>query len=310
MPLKKLTTSPEHSIALTDDEFWSMFAGDLRQVTSHVVIYAPYLWDERLDFVASFLRGFIERGGIVCVFVKMKRGWDWRGGWSEEEHADLVEFQRRLELLLSWGVHVNLKKNVHQKIAILDGKVHYEGSLNMLSHGENGENMRRFSSESEATLMKEKHGTDLCVDCVAATAKHSIGANDESQFARIGAALKRRRLALGMSQEKVANHAGISRSRYGQLEKFCNASLPVYFKLLSTLGMTSLIVLLRDIQPVASFQERLEMSRFEQQPDLTLLRKRDGVYRDVPEKFHPKRAFASKTMLASNPNSSVVAELV
>lgn len=298
MPRKKQILQIERSIALTDDEFWSMFAGDLRQVTSHIVIYAPYLWDERLDFVASFVRGFVERGGIVCIFVQMKRGWDWRGGWSEEEHAELVEFQRRLELLLSWGVHVNLKKKVHQKIAILDGKVHYEGSLNMLSHIDNGENMRRFSSEAEADLMKEKHGTDLCVDCVAATAKHSIGANDETQFARLGASLKSKRLALGMSQEKVANHAGISRSRYGQLEKSCNASLEVYFKVLRALGLSSLTVPLRDIQPVASFQERLEMSHFEEQPDLTLLRKRDGVYRDIPEKFLPKTAFASRKIVA------------
>jgi hypothetical protein len=48
----------------------------------------------------------------------------------------------------SIGVNVIERRNMHQKVAIIDNDVAWEGSLNILSHRDSGEQMRRFTGQS------------------------------------------------------------------------------------------------------------------------------------------------------------------
>jgi phosphatidylserine/phosphatidylglycerophosphate/cardiolipin synthase-like enzyme len=63
--------------------------------------------------------------------------------------------QRTLDLLTDSGVSVVFKSNIHQKFAVMDQKVVWYGSINLLSYGSAQESIMRIDSANIANeLMK------------------------------------------------------------------------------------------------------------------------------------------------------------
>jgi len=48
---------------------------------------------------------------------------------------DRIALNRMLQLLKDSGINVVLKSNIHQKFAIIDQKIVWYGSINLLSYG-------------------------------------------------------------------------------------------------------------------------------------------------------------------------------
>ena len=68
---------------------------------------------------------------------------------------DHTSLQRTLDLLTNNGVSVAFKSNIHQKFAIMDQKVVWYGSINLLSYGSAQESIMRIESSNIANeLMK------------------------------------------------------------------------------------------------------------------------------------------------------------
>jgi hypothetical protein len=62
-----------------------------------------------------------------------------------------------LDLLTDWGASVVFKSNIHQQFAIMDHKVVWYGSINLLSCGSAQESIMRIESSNIANeLMKSK----------------------------------------------------------------------------------------------------------------------------------------------------------
>jgi hypothetical protein len=67
------------------------------------------------------------------------------------EQAEIV-----IDQLRSMGCKVMEKRSMHQKIAIIDTDIVWEGSLNILSHQDSGEQMRRFEGkDSPEEIIKD-----------------------------------------------------------------------------------------------------------------------------------------------------------
>lgn len=62
------------------------------------------------------------------------------GGGSRDEVNELVRSLRDL------GITVDLRARMHEKIAIVDGRILWHGSLNILSHRDTYESMLRLES--------------------------------------------------------------------------------------------------------------------------------------------------------------------
>jgi superfamily II DNA or RNA helicase len=76
--------------------------------------------------------------------------------FTPKDHAAL---QRTLNLLTSNGVSVVFKSNIHQKFAIMDQKVVWYGSINLLSYGSAQESIMRIEGSNIANeLMKSIDG--------------------------------------------------------------------------------------------------------------------------------------------------------
>ena len=72
--------------------------------------------------------------------------------FPEKDHSAL---QKALNLLTSNGINIIFKSNIHQKFAIMDQKIVWYGSINLLSYGSAQESIMRIESSNIANeLMK------------------------------------------------------------------------------------------------------------------------------------------------------------
>lgn len=67
--------------------------------------------------------------------------------FAEKDHESL---QKTLNILTSNGVAIIHKSNIHQKFAIMDQKIVWYGSINLLSYGNAQESIMRIESSNIA----------------------------------------------------------------------------------------------------------------------------------------------------------------
>jgi len=119
--------------------FYQKFREDLLHASHEVVIESPYITKDRMKTLYPVFERLVDRGVKVFVMTRDPR-----------EHSETLEVQsedeiRRFEVL---GVQVLLcTGNHHRKLAILDRKILWEGSLNILSQTKSREVMRRIDDE-------------------------------------------------------------------------------------------------------------------------------------------------------------------
>lgn len=119
--------------------FYQAFIRDLRRCRTEVIIESPYMTTNRLALLAPTLRKLVKRG------VKVKVNTRFPG-----HHDELLRIQAWIatKTLKQIGVKVRFFNDFHhRKIAVLDGHILYEGSLNILSQANSREVMRRIESE-------------------------------------------------------------------------------------------------------------------------------------------------------------------
>ncbi len=145
---KPTTTLPSGlltSSLFDQDTFYPRFLPDLEGCTSEVIIESPFITARRLRKLLPILRGLRARGVKIVVNTK-----------HPDEHED--EYLRRdaqlaVGILLDLGATVLYTGGHHRKLAILDRKILFEGSLNILSQNDSCEIMRRIDSEELARQM-------------------------------------------------------------------------------------------------------------------------------------------------------------
>lgn len=127
--------------------FYSQFIRDLHASKHEVIIESPFITSERMAQLYPVFEELIKAGVRVFILTRDPR-----------EHADGYEIQSELEIqrFEALGVQVLLcLGNHHRKLAILDRRILWEGSLNILSQINSREIMRRFEDETSALEMFE-----------------------------------------------------------------------------------------------------------------------------------------------------------
>lgn len=123
--------------------FYKAFLRDLEACKEEVIIESPFITTDRMKTLKPTFERLVIKGIRVYVITR-----------DPEEHSNGYEIQseeeiRYFEVL---GVQVLLcLGNHHRKLAILDRKVLWEGSLNILSQSHSREIMRRIENK-ELTL--------------------------------------------------------------------------------------------------------------------------------------------------------------
>ena len=135
------------STLFDEKTFYSAFIRDLESCRNEVIIESPYITSKRAEMLIPIFDSLLLRGVKIYVMTRDPQEHDENMEYQSEDA--ISQFERMgVQVLLCIGNH-------HRKLAILDRKTLWEGSLNILSQNKSREIMRRIESEELAIQMFE-----------------------------------------------------------------------------------------------------------------------------------------------------------
>jgi predicted RNA-binding Zn-ribbon protein involved in translation (DUF1610 family) len=123
----------------TERNFWAQFLRDIKTVENSLIILSPFLSVRRSGILMNYFQAMVLRGIELRVYTRPV---------SEQTGEMANQAEVVIEQLRSIGATVTERTKMHQKIAVIDNALAWEGSLNILSHRDSGEQMRRFEGKS------------------------------------------------------------------------------------------------------------------------------------------------------------------
>jgi len=145
---KILTNKPNDfkSRLYNEKTFLKQFLKDLDNCKSEVIIESPYITTARMDTFYPVFQGLLHKKIKIHLITR-----------DPVDHEDeFFRYQAVNEVMKTSELGVNvvlLKGRHHRKLAIIDKKILWEGSLNILSYSNSLEIMRRIEGVTLATQM-------------------------------------------------------------------------------------------------------------------------------------------------------------
>lgn len=160
----------------TGQEFWPQFVYDIKKALNRIIILSPFLSAQRAGKLMNLLTSLVRKG--IKIFVITRPPNEQSGVMVEQ--AEIV-----IGKLTQIGVRTVFRSKMHQKVAIIDNDLAWEGSLNILSHNNTQEQMRRIVGEktikqiydnlSLEELDKEHESNlQLCPECSSKGLKNYV----------------------------------------------------------------------------------------------------------------------------------------
>ena len=121
--------------------FLPVYCNDIVNASREILIVSPFVTKRRtLQMMQNF--GIALGNGVKVVVVTRP---------SEDfNDRDLTSWQTTVELVRSSGIVVIFRSNIHQKFAVVDQKIVWYGSINLLSFGSAEESIMRLESSNIA----------------------------------------------------------------------------------------------------------------------------------------------------------------
>jgi hypothetical protein len=120
------------TLLTNEDTFWEYFIADLKAAKEEIFIVSPYVYPKRLEQIIEHLVDAQNRSVKVRLVI------------SREPQGKEAHYEKIRTDLAAHGFEVHAVGGIHQKVAIIDGCISWEGSLNILSHWGKRESMRRL----------------------------------------------------------------------------------------------------------------------------------------------------------------------
>ena len=139
------STSFSFSSLFDESTFYNSFLEDLNCAKKEIIIESPFITSERMNGFRSVFKKILEKGVKIYVITRDPR-----------EHNETMEYQSEEEIINFeiMGIQTFLcSGNHHRKLAIIDRKILWEGSLNILSQNKSREVMRRIKGQDFALEM-------------------------------------------------------------------------------------------------------------------------------------------------------------
>lgn len=131
-----------YSTLYDQNTFYKAFLDDLRRCQHELVIESPFITNKRMEMLLPAFTRLRSRG--VKIIINTRNPIDHGGDYYYQGLEAVVTLQ---EL----GVTVLYTVGHHRKLAIIDRRTIYEGSLNILSFNDTCEIMRKIVSDTIAS---------------------------------------------------------------------------------------------------------------------------------------------------------------
>jgi phosphatidylserine/phosphatidylglycerophosphate/cardiolipin synthase-like enzyme len=124
--------------------FYKSFVKDLKDAQRSVLIESPFITTRRMNDLLPIFRTLRQQGVRIVVNTR-----------NPEEHDADYQQQALIAIFEMQELDITVLYTVkhHRKLAIIDGEILWEGSLNILSQNDSCEIMRRTKSEVLARQM-------------------------------------------------------------------------------------------------------------------------------------------------------------
>lgn len=133
----KSVPSVTGSILYDETTFYNQFTKDLEKAQEEVIIESAYITVPRVRKLKPVLERLVKQG--VKIFIVTRYPNEHDNAMAEQSEAGIRYFE-------GLGVQVLLCVGHHRKLAMIDRKLLWEGSLNILSQTHSREFMRRIES--------------------------------------------------------------------------------------------------------------------------------------------------------------------
>lgn len=128
-----------------EQTFYQTFLRDLENCRTEVVIESPYITSERMRTFDRLFEKLLKRRVKIYLVTRDPK---------EQEEFMEPQSEESIQWCETVGIQVLLcTGNHHRKLAILDRKILWEGSLNILSQTYSREIMRRIENKNLAMQM-------------------------------------------------------------------------------------------------------------------------------------------------------------
>lgn len=129
------------SVLFSECTFYDEFLQNLRIAESEVIIESPFLTSRRVNALLPVLATLVKRGVGVVINTRDP---------SEHDIVMRVEAESVLAKFQQLGITTLYTGKLHRKLAIIDQRVVWDGSLNILSQYDSCEIMRKTVSREYA----------------------------------------------------------------------------------------------------------------------------------------------------------------
>ena len=134
-------------IIFDNTNFLPVYHNDMISATREAVIVSPFITRRRAFQMLPNMEAVLARGVSLAVVTRPANTYKDKGRETLEE---------TLASLKNAGIRLLFKENIHQKFAVIDQRIVWYGSINLLSFGSAQESIMRLDSPSIAQeLMKE-----------------------------------------------------------------------------------------------------------------------------------------------------------
>ncbi|MFW9941601.1 MAG: AAA domain-containing protein [Candidatus Thorarchaeota archaeon] len=156
-----------HGATFTEKDFWPSFMRDLYNLNEELIIFCPFLASGRVGKLSNIFKYLITKSKRIFIITLPP---------NQQPKIFKQDINSVIRHLKSIGVTVKFRERMHEKIAIIDRRIKWFGSLNILSHNDRKEYMERFVGEHLAKeifdkfdldklLIKENLICELCPAC-------------------------------------------------------------------------------------------------------------------------------------------------
>lgn len=136
--LQEINSSRLHN----EKSFYKSFISDLFSAKREIVIYSPFITKFRSDYYKNIFEKIRRKNIEVFIFTRPVEEYD---SFIRPQIEKIVEYFEEL------GICVYFQgKYIHEKVAIIDREILWEGSLNILAHNASNEMMRRIHNQDSA----------------------------------------------------------------------------------------------------------------------------------------------------------------
>ncbi|MGB7061935.1 MAG: AAA domain-containing protein [Candidatus Zixiibacteriota bacterium] len=126
-------------IVVTQADFFRILSSDLSRSSNRIIIYSPFITQDRLAFLMPQLQAAAMRGVSIFLITKSH---------SERSKAELPQVRQMEARLSAMGAVVVHKMRMHEKLVFVDDDITWSGSLNPLSFSNTQEVMERRKSSA------------------------------------------------------------------------------------------------------------------------------------------------------------------